>query len=424
MSKSNVTDDRGRRRVVVTGVGLLTPIGNDNESSFAAMLEGRSGAAPIQGFDASEYATTFAHEVKDLDPSRYLDRRTLKRMDPYTVYALVSTHEAVRCAGLEIDKEDPTRIGMVQGTGIAGITTLEDQKVQLMKRGARGVSPLLVPKMMFNAHTGQVALELGFKGPNFAVGSACASASHAIGVALRMVQYGDADIMVTGGAECATTALGFLGFSNMKALSRRNDDPQRASRPFDKERDGFVMGEGAGALILEERERALARGAKIYAELVGFGASDDAFHLTAPDETGDGPCRAMEMALKDAGIRPEQVDYVNAHGTSTPLNDKTETKAIRRLFGEHADKLAVSSTKSMVGHLLGASGGVELGATCLMMDRGVITPTINYENPDPECDLDYVPNEAREMRFDYAISNSFGFGGTNCCLALARNGVR
>ena len=424
MSTTNQVDVRGRRRVVVTGIGLLTAIGTDTESSFAAMLEGRSGAAPIRGFDASEYATTFAHEVQGLEPERYLDPRALKRMDPYTIYALVSAHEAIRSAGLELDKEDTTRIGVIHGTGIAGITTLEDQKVQLMKRGARGVSPLLVPKMMFNAHTGQIALEFGLKGPNYAVGSACASASHAIGVALRQIQYGDADIVLSGGAECATTALGFLGFSNMKALSRRNDAPQRASRPFDKERDGFVMGEGAGTLILEERERALARGAKIYAEMVGFGASDDAFHLTAPDETGDGPRRAMENALKDAGINPEQVGYVNAHGTSTPLNDKTETKAMRQLFGAHADKVAVSSTKSMIGHLLGASGGVELGATCLMMDRGVITPTINYENPDPDCDLDVVPNEAREHRFDYAISNSFGFGGTNCCLAIARHGVR
>jgi 3-oxoacyl-[acyl-carrier-protein] synthase II len=403
---------------------MLTAIGHDREQNFAAMLEGTSGAAPIRAFDASEYATTFAHEVKDLDASQWIDSRAQKRMDPYTVYALVSCHEALSCSGLELDKEDRTRIGVVHGTGIAGITTLEEQKVQLMKRGARGVSPLLVPKMMFNAHTGQIALEFGLQGPNFAVGSACASASHAIGVAMRQIQYGDADVMLSGGAECATTALGFLGFSNMKAISRRNDAPTQASRPFDKDRDGFVMGEGAGTLVLEERERALARGAKIYAELVGFGASDDAFHLTAPDETGAGPARAMHNALQDAGITPEQVGYVNAHGTSTPLNDKTETKAMRQLFGDHADKLMVSSTKSMVGHLLGASGGVELGATCLMLERGVVTPTINYETPDPDCDLDYVPNEAREASFDYAISNSFGFGGTNCSLAVARHGVR
>ncbi len=413
-----------KRRVVVTGVGLVTPVGIGVEKTFEALLAGKSGAGPLLSFDPEGLGTTIACEVSDLDATEYLDPRAIKRLDLYTIYGLIAAKEAMESSGLDLENEDRFRVGCIVGTGIAGIHTLEEQKVRQLQKGNRVVSPLLVPRMMFNAHTGQIALELGLQGPNFAVGSACASASHAIGVAMRTIQYGDADIVFTGGAEAAATSLGFSGFSNMKALSRRNDEPQRASRPFDRERDGFVMGEGAGILVLEERERALSRGATIYGEILGFGSSDDAFHITAPDETGKGPCVAMEQAIRDAGIDKEAIGYVNAHGTSTRLNDKTETASLKQVFGDHAKKLQISSTKSMIGHLLGASGAAELIASLLCLERGVLHPTINYENPDPDCDLDYVPNEAREAKIDFAISNSLGFGGTNCCLAFGRRDAR
>ncbi|MEZ5989612.1 MAG: beta-ketoacyl-ACP synthase II [Planctomycetota bacterium] len=410
-----------KRRAVITGLGLVTPLGNEVETTFARILAGESGAAPVTKIDITGFSTTFSCEVKDFEPQSRLDPRDIKRMDPFTQYAVYASVEALEDAGISADSMDPTRIGCVMGTGIGGITEIEAQKERLLAKGPRLVSPLLVPKMMFNSVTGHVALHHGLKGPNYAVGSACASGSHAIGIAMRHIQYGDADVVVTGGSEAANTGLGLSGFGAMKALSTRNDDPRRASRPFDRERDGFVLGEGCAVIVLEEREHAMARGAEILAEVIGFGATDDAFHLTAPDESADGPARCMRMALADAGVDPSAIDYVNAHGTSTELNDKTETKALKQVFGAHAYELMVSSTKSMIGHLLGASGAVEAAICALMLRKGVLHPTINQEVADPDCDLDYIPNQARQHQAGYALSNSFGFGGTNACLLLARH---
>ncbi len=411
----------GKRKAVVTGIGLVSPLGSDRETTFAGLLEGRSGAGPITRFDASGYPVRFACEVKDFWPEERLGTREARRMDLFTQFAVAASEEALADSGLELEKEDLRRVGVILGTGIGGITELEAQKVVTIERGPSRVSPLLVPKMMFNAHTGQVALRFGFQGPNYAVGSACASACHAIGVALRNIQLGEAEVVLTGGSEAAVTTLAVAGFANMKALSRRNDDPTRASRPFDAGRDGFVLGEGAGILVLEEEEHARRRGARIYAEVLGFGATDDAFHITAPDESGEGPARAVRLALKDAGVDPGEVGYVNAHGTSTELNDKMETRVLKKVFGDHARNLWVNSTKSMLGHLLGASGGVEFATTCLSLHRGVFHPTINQETPDPDCDLDSIPNEAREGDIRLAICNSFGFGGTNACLVAGRS---
>jgi 3-oxoacyl-[acyl-carrier-protein] synthase II len=410
-----------KRRAVITGIGTVSGLGNTTEDTFSRLIRGESGVAQITKIDTTGFTTTIAAEVKNFEPSPKINPRDVRRMDPFAQYAVYCSIEALADSGLDLDKEDPGRIACIMGTGIGGITEIEVQKEKILTKGPRFVSPMLVPKMMFNSLTGYVALTHGIKGPNYATGSACASATHAIGVALRTIQYGDSDVVFTGGAEAAVASLGICGFSSMKALSTRNDDPTRASRPFDKDRDGFVLGEGCSVLILEERERAIARGADIYAEVVGFGATDDAFHLTAPDPSGQGPSNCMIMAMRDAGINPDQIDYVNAHGTSTPLNDKTESKALKLTFGDHAHKLAISSTKSMIGHLLGASGAVECAMTAVSLKRGILHPTINQETPDPDCNLDYVPNDAREASVRYAISNSFGFGGTNACLALARH---
>ncbi|MBK8976991.1 MAG: beta-ketoacyl-ACP synthase II [Planctomycetes bacterium] len=409
-----------RRRVVVTGLGVVTPLGLDLESTWDALLAGRSGAAPITSFDVSEHPTKFACQVRDFDPAAHFSVPDTRKLDVYTQYMLVAGKEALTRSGLDLDREDRTRVGCILGTGIGGIQELEKTKELFLERGPRRVSPFFIPKMMSNALAGESAIRFGLEGTCFATSSACASAGHAIGMAFRAVQWGECDVMLTGGSEAATTALSLAGFCSLKALSTRNDEPTRASRPFDRDRDGFVMGEGAGALVIEELEHAKARGATILAELVGYGSTDDAFHITAPDDEGKGACRAIQQALRDGGLTPERIGYINAHGTSTSLNDKIETLAIKKVLGAHAHELHVSSTKSMVGHLLGASGAVELVFTALAIERGQLPPTINYETPDPDCDLDYVPNEAREVRVDAALSNSLGFGGHNTCLALAR----
>jgi 3-oxoacyl-[acyl-carrier-protein] synthase II len=405
---------------VVTGVGAVTPVGLDIPSTWEALLAGKSGAAPIARFDTSQHSTKFACDVKGFDAERYFSRPEARKMDVYTQYLLVAADEAMRDSGLDVGREDPTRFGCILGTGIGGIQELEATKELFLERGPSRVSPFFIPKMMSNALAGQAAIRFGLQGTCFATSSACASAGHAIGMAIRAIQWGECDMMLTGGSEAATTALSLAGFCSLKALSTRNDAPERASRPFDRDRDGFVMGEGSGVLILEELERARARGAEILAECVGYGSTDDAYHITAPQDDGGGAVRAIELALRDGGIAPERVQYVNAHGTSTELNDKIETLALKKVLGEHARRIQVSSTKSMTGHLLGASGAIELVFTALAIRRGVVPPTINYENPDPNCDLDYVPNEARELAIDVAFSNSLGFGGHNTCLALAR----
>jgi 3-oxoacyl-[acyl-carrier-protein] synthase II len=409
-----------RRRVVVTGVGALTPLGLDLASTWDGILAGRSAAAPITRFDVSSHDTKFACDVPGFDASRWFKPQEARRLDPYTQYLIVAADEAMKHSGIDIGREDPTRAGCILGTGIGGINELENTKMVFVERGPGRVSPFFIPKMMSNALAGQAAIRYGLQGTCFATSSACASAGHAIGMAMRTIQWDECDVMLTGGSEAATTALSLAGFSSLKALSTRNDDPGRASRPFDKDRDGFVMGEGAGVLVLEELEHARARGAEILAELCGYGSTDDAYHITAPQDDADGASRAIALALRDANLRPEQIGYVNAHGTSTPLNDRIETLALKKVLGEHAYRTMISSTKSMIGHLLGASGAVELVFSVLTVHRGQVPPTINYETPDPDCDLDYVPNEARERRVDAAISNSLGFGGHNTCLAVRR----
>ena len=409
-----------RRRVVITGVGAVTPLGLDLSSTWDGLLAGRSGAAPITRFDVSQHTTRFACDVKGFDPLAYFAKPEARKMDVYTQYLLVAAAEAMAHSGLDVGSEDATRIGCILGTGIGGIQELEATKELFLERGPSRVSPFFIPKMMSNALAGQASIRFGLQGTCFATSSACASAGHALGMALRSIQWGESDMMLTGGSEAATTALSLAGFCSLKALSSRNDEPERASRPFDAARDGFVMGEGAGALILEELEHAKARGANILAEFIGYGSTDDAYHITAPQGDAGGAVRSIQLALRDGGIEPERVTYVNAHGTSTELNDKIETLALKRVLGEQAYRTNVSSTKSMTGHLLGASGAIELVFAALAIQRGVVPPTINYETPDPDCDLDYVPNEAREVAIDVAISNSLGFGGHNTCLALAR----
>ena len=409
-----------RRRVVITGIGMVSPLGLDRESTWDGLVSGRSGAAPITRFDVSQHTTKFACDIKGFDPLDYFSKPEARRCDPFAQYLLVAADEAMKHSGLDMSKMDPTRAGCILGTGIGGINEIEDQKLTLRQRGPGRVSPFFIPKLMSNAIAGQAAIRFGLQGTSFVTCSACASSGHALGMALRSIQTGESDMVLSGGSEAATTELSLAGFCSLRALSRRNDDPQRGSRPFDRDRDGFVMGEGAAVLILEELEQARARGADILAEFCGYGSSDDAFHITAPAEDAMGPIRAIQMALRDSGLRPEDIDYVNAHGTSTELNDKVETKAIRAVFGDQADRLQVSSTKSMLGHALGASGAFEAAICALAIQRGVLPPTINYETPDPECDLDYVPNEAREVQVSAAISNSLGFGGHNTCLALRR----
>ncbi|MGE3175011.1 MAG: beta-ketoacyl-ACP synthase II [Planctomycetota bacterium] len=413
-----------RRRVVITGLGAVSPLGLDLATTWEKLLGGESGAGPITRFDTSKHTTKFACEVWGWESEKFFPRSESKKLDKYTQYYLVAADEAMKAAGLAAGDAwaglDRTRCGCILGTGIGGIHEIEASKVLQVERGADRISPFFVPKMMANAVAGQAAIRYGLQGTCYVTSSACASSSHAIGLALRTIQWGEADMMLTGGSEAATTELGLGGFCSLRALSTRNDDPKRASRPFDRDRDGFVMGEGGAALVLEELEHARKRGAVILGEVLGFGSTDDASHITAPAENGDGPTRAILQALQDAGLAPDRIDYVNAHGTSTELNDKIETLAIKKVFGDHARKLAVSSTKSMTGHLLGASGAIELAVTALSIARGQVHPTINQENPDPACDLDYVPNTARDMNVSHAISNSLGFGGHNTCLLLGR----
>ncbi|QID33469.1 beta-ketoacyl-ACP synthase II [Pampinifervens florentissimum] len=410
------------RRVVVTGLGAVTPIGTGVQKFWENLIAGVSGIDIIKRFDPVEIGLSvhIAGEVKDFEPERYFDKKDAQKVSDFIKFAVAASEEAIRDSGLLESKVDPYRVGVIIGTGIGGLRDIEEQQKVLMEKGPRRVSPFFIPYGISNMASGLVAIRFGFKGPNYCVVSACATGNHAIGDAMRLIQRGDIDVAIAGGCESAITPLGVAGFASMRALSTRNDEPQKASRPFDRDRDGFVMGEGAGILVLEEYEHAKARGAKIYAELVGYGATDDAYHITAPCADGEGAYMCMKLALEDAGIRPEDVDYINAHGTSTPLNDKSETLAIKRLFGEHAYRLKISSNKSMIGHLLGAAGAVEAVATVKTIETGIIPPTINLENPDPECDLDYVPNKAVESPVRYALSNSFGFGGTNACLIFKK----
>ncbi len=405
-----------KRRVVVTGVGVLSPIGNDRETFWNRLIRGESGIGPVTRFDPSNFPTQIAGEVKDFDPLDYMERKEARRMDRFVQFAVAATKMALQDAALDMEKEDPNRVGVYIGSGIGGLATWEEQHKVLLNKGPRRVSPFFIPMMIANMAAGQVSIMTGAKGPTSAAISACATGTHSIGDAFKIIQRGDADVMIAGGAEATITPMAFAGFCAARAMSTRNEEPQKASRPFDKERDGFVMGEGAGVLILESLEHAEKRGASIIAELAGYGMSSDAHHLTAPAPEGEGACRAMQQAMKDAGLSPEEIDYINAHGTSTDLNDKFETMAIKNAFGEHAQRLAVSSNKSMIGHLLGAAGGVEAIATALTVKTGMIPPTINLETPDPECDLDYVPNQARESKVRAALSNSLGFGGHNATL--------
>jgi 3-oxoacyl-[acyl-carrier-protein] synthase II len=409
-----------KRRVVFTGVGLVTPVGVGIDNVWKRLLNGESGIAPLTRFDCGQHDTKIAGEVKNLKADEYMSVKELKRMDLFIQYALAATKIAMNDSCLDMTKEDAERAGVVVGTGLGGLPTLEKYHSIYLERGPGRISPFFIPMLIANEAPGHIAITHGLKGPNLSIVTACATGAHSIGEAMRIIQYGDADMMVAGGCEANITPLTVGGFNAMKALSTRNDEPQRASRPFDKDRDGFVVAEGAGIVILEELEHAKARGAKIYAELIGYGYNGDAYHITAPCPDGDGFIRCMKMALKDAGLTPDAVNYINAHGTSTDLNDQTETLAIKKVFGERAYKIPVSSTKSMTGHLLGAAGAIEAIFTILAIRDQVCPPTINYETPDPDCDLDYVPNHARKHEIDIALSNSFGFGGTNCVLAIKR----
>jgi 3-oxoacyl-[acyl-carrier-protein] synthase II len=408
------------RRVVVTGIGLVSPLGIGTEETWAGIQAGRSGAAPITLFDASRHSTTFGCEVKGFDPLRWVEKKEVKKMDRFIQFAIAAADFAMADAGLVVTPENAEMVGVYVGSGIGGFRTIEDAHSDLVNGGPRRVSPFFIPSAIVNLASGWVSIRSGAKGPNSATATACTTSAHAVGDSFRLIQRGDADVMIAGGSEAAITPLGTAGFCSMRALSSRNDDPTRASRPFDAQRDGFVMGEGAGILILEELEHAKRRGAKIYCELIGYGMSGDAYHISAPSETGEGAMRVMQKTLKDAKLDPSAVDYINVHGTSTPQGDKVEVLAIKGVFGDHARKVAISSTKSMTGHLLGAAGGLEAGLTALMLRDQVLAPTINYENPDPDCDLDFVPNAARKAKVTYALSNSFGFGGTNGALLFKR----
>jgi 3-oxoacyl-[acyl-carrier-protein] synthase II len=408
------------RRVAITGVGLVSSLGVGTEANWQALLAGRSGIAPVTHFDASGFSTRFAGEVKDFDPLRFIEKKDVKKMDVFIQYAIAASQFAVDDARLTIGAGDAPRVGVFIASGIGGFTTIEREHRALLAGGPRRISPFFIPAAIINLAAGQVSIRFGAKGPNSATCTACSASAHAIGDAYEIIRRGDADVMIAGGAEAAITPMGVGGFGAMRALSTRNDEPARASRPFDKDRDGFVIGEGSGVVVLESYERAVARGATPYCELVGYGMSSDAFHMTAQPEDADGAVRVMEMALQKAGVEPSVVDYINAHGTSTPINDPTETMAIKRCFGDHAYRLAVSSTKSMHGHLLGAAGGLEAGIVALALKHQVAPPTINLDEADPACDLDYVPNGPRPMAIRYALSNSFGFGGTNAALLLKR----
>ncbi|MEO6137569.1 MAG: beta-ketoacyl-ACP synthase II [Luteimonas sp.] len=409
-----------KRRVVVTGLGILSPVGIDLVSSWDSIIHGRSGIGPITHFDASSFTTRIGGEVKGFDPAVWIAPKDIKKMDPFVHYGVAASLMAMRDSGLEITEADAERIGVAIGAGIGGLKGIEDTTLRFSEGGARKISPFYVPSTIINMIAGQVSIMTGAKGPNIAAVTACTTATHNIGLAMRMIQYGDADAMIAGGAEFATTPTSVGGFSAMKALSTRNDEPQKASRPWDRDRDGFVMGDGAGILVLEEYERAKARGARIYCELAGFGMSGDAFHMTAPSESGEGAARCMRNALRDAAIDATSIDYINAHGTSTPAGDLAETMAIKAALGDHAYKTMISSTKSMTGHLLGAAGGVEAVFSAMALHTGIIPPTINLDHPSEGCDLDYVPHTAREQAIDIAMSNSFGFGGTNGTLVFRR----
>ena len=408
------------RRVVVTGIGIVSPIGIGVEENWKALREGRSGVGPITHFDASSLPSRIAGEVKDFSPEKWLPPKEAKKMPLFLQYAMVASMEAFQMAGLEISEELGEKMGVSIGSGIGGIGDIEKYTLILHEKGWKKVSPYFIPYAIINMASGYVAIKFKAYGPNLSVVTACATGTHAIGEAFKMIQRGAAEVMIAGGTESPITPLGVAGFSAMRALSTRNDAPEKASRPFDKERDGFVVAEGAGIVILESLEHAKSRGAKIIAEIVGYGMSSDAFHITAPDESGHGAAKSMRAALKDAGLSPQDINYINAHGTSTRLNDVTETKAIKTVFGEHAYKIPVSSTKSMTGHMLGAAGAAEAIYSILAVSRDYVPPTINYEVPDPECDLDYVPNRGREMSVNYAMSNSFGFGGTNATLVVKK----
>jgi 3-oxoacyl-[acyl-carrier-protein] synthase II len=409
-----------KRRVVITGFGLTTPLGIGRDEVWRRIVNGESGIGPITRFDASGHETRIAGEVKNFRPEEYVTAKEVRRMDLFILYALAATKFAVEAAGLDMTKEDPERVGVIVGTGLGGLPTLEKYHSILLEKGPSRISPFFIPMLIANEAPGNIAIQYGMKGPNLSIVTACATGAHSIGDACRVIQYGDADVMAAGGTEANLTPLTVGGFNALKALSTRNDAPEKASRPFDKQRDGFVIGEGAGIVILEELERARARGAAIYAEVSGYGYNGDAYHITAPCPDGDGAVRCMRMALKDAQVSPDDVDYINAHGTATDLNDSSETIAIKKVFGARAYNIPVSSTKSMIGHLLGAAGAVEAIFTALAIRDQVCPPTINYEFPDPECDLDYVPNSSRQHPVKVAMSNSFGFGGTNAVLVLKR----
>ncbi|MDQ3510234.1 MAG: beta-ketoacyl-ACP synthase II [Pseudomonadota bacterium] len=408
------------RRVVVTGLGIVSPLGNDLASTWDGIVNGRSGIGPITHFDASQFVTRIAGEVHDFNPADWVPGKDVKKMDSFIHYGVAASLMAIRDASLSIDDSNAERIGALIGSGIGGILGIEEQTEKYLQGGPRKISPFYVPSTIINMLPGQVSLLTGIKGPNFSAVSACATSNHSIGMAMRMIQYGDADAMIAGGAERGASPTSVGGFCSMKAMSTRNEDPAAASRPWDRQRDGFVLGDGAGILVLEELEHARARGARIYCELAGFGATSDAFHMTSPSENGDGPARCMAMAMRDAGVNPEDVGYLNAHGTSTALGDLAETHAIKLAFGDHAHSTMISSTKSMTGHLLGAAGGAEAIFSIMAMHTGIVPPTINLEEPGEGCDLDYVPNVARQAQIDVAMSNGFGFGGTNGTLVFRR----
>ena len=408
------------RRVVVTGIGLVSPLGIGTASTWDGLCQGRCGVGRITRFDASGFSAQIAAEVQGFDPLDYFEKKEVKKVDPFIQYAVAASQFAVEDARLVIGPHNANEVGVFIASGIGGFGTIEREHSSLVDGGPRRVSPFFIPSAIINLAAGQVSIRLGAKGPNLATATACAASAHAVGESYHIIRRGDADVMVTGGSEAAITPLGVGGFGSMRALSTRNDDPQRASRPFDKDRDGFIIGEGSGVLVIEALDLALARGARVYAEIVGYGLTGDAFHITAPSEDGDGATRVMAMALRNAGIGPADVQYINAHGTSTPHNDKLETLAIRKLFGEHAASIGVSSTKSMTGHLLGAAGGLEAGITALALYHQIMPPTINQDTPDPECDLDYVPWHARPASITHALSNSFGFGGTNAAVLMRR----
>lgn len=409
-----------KRRVVITGIGLVTPVGLTKDANWESIIAGKSGIGPITRFDTSLFETRIAGEVKGFDAAKFLEKKEIKKMDRFIQYAIAATTEALDESGLKITPENAERVGVIVGSGMGGIETVIQNEYICRDQGPKRVSPFFIPSCVINLAPGQISIRTGAKGPNFSPVSACATGAHAIGEAYHIIKRGEADAIIAGGAESTIIPVAIAGFSNMKALSTRNDPPEKACRPFDAERDGFIMGEGAGILILEELEHAQQRGARIYAELIGFGMNSDAYHITSPAPDGSGPARCMELAIASAGIKKEEVGYINAHGTSTPVNDSMETKAIKLAFGEHARKVLISSTKSMTGHLLGAAGAVETAYTALALYHQIVPPTINLENPDPECDLDYVPHTARPAEIEVAISNSFGFGSTNACVVLRK----